>query len=72
MLSVYRKKIDGLGALAPVLLSKHAPLHAFRSWCDRLVQFGRMEYGVADIVHAGTSDQDMQETHGPMLGGSAN
>ncbi|WP_158820404.1 TetR/AcrR family transcriptional regulator [Granulicella sp. S156] len=68
VLSVYRKEIDTLVALAPVLLSKHPPLQAFRTWCDRLAKFGRMKYGVADIVHAGTSDQDMQETYGPMLG----
>ena len=27
-----------------------------------------MKYGVADIVHAATSDQDLQETYVPMLG----
>jgi hypothetical protein len=26
-----------------------------------------MKYGVADIVHAATSDQNMQDTYGPML-----
>jgi hypothetical protein len=29
---------------------------------------GRMKYGIADIVHAATSDQDIQETYVPMLG----
>jgi AcrR family transcriptional regulator len=68
VLGVYRKEIDTLVALAPVLLGKHQPLHAFRSWCDRLAKFGRMKYGVADIVHAATSEQDNQEIYGPMLG----
>ena len=68
VLSVYRKEIDTLVALAPMLLSKHSPLQAFRTWCDRLAKFGRMKYGVADIVHAATSDQDSQETYRPMLG----
>ena len=68
VLGVYRKEINTLVALAPVLLSKHPPLQAFRTWCDRLAKFGRMKYGVADIVHAATSDQDIQETYGPMLG----
>ena len=68
VLGVYRKEIDTLVALAPTLLAKHPPLHAFRSWCDRLAKFGRMKYGVADIVHAATSEQDIQETYAPMLG----
>ena len=69
VLGVYRKEIDTLVALAPVLLAKHPPLQAFRIWCDRLAKFGRMKYGVADIVHAATSDQDIQEkTYRPMLG----
>ncbi len=68
MLGVSRKEIDTLVALAPTLLSKHSPLQAFRIWCDRLAKFGRMKYGVADIVHAATSDQDLQETYKPMLG----
>ena len=68
VLGVYRKEIDTLVALAPTLLAKHPPLQAFRTWCDRLAKFGRMKYGVADIVHAATSDQDVQETYWPMLG----
>ncbi len=68
VLSVYRKEIDTLVALAPTLLAKYPPLKAFRSWCDRLAKFGSMKYGVADIVHAATSDQDSQDTYTPMLG----
>jgi AcrR family transcriptional regulator len=68
VLGVYRKEIDTLVALAPVLLGKQRPLHAFRSWCDRLAKFGRMKYGVADIVHAATSEQENQEIYGTMLG----
>ena len=68
VLGVYRKEIDMLVALAPALLAKHPPLQAFRMWCDRLAKFGRMKYGVADIVHAATSEQDLQETYTPMLG----
>jgi len=69
VLGVYRKEIETLVELAPTLLTKHPPLQAFRSWCDRLAKFGRMKYGVADIVHAATSDHDnVQETYLPILG----
>ena len=68
VLGVYRKEIDVLVALAPTLLAKHPPIEAFRIWCDRLAKFGRMKYGVADIIHAATSEQDLQESYTPMLG----
>ena len=68
ILGVYRKEIETLVALAPMLLTKHPPLQAFRTWCSQLAKFGRMKYGVADIVHAATSDQDLQETYWPMMG----
>lgn len=68
VLGVYRKEVDTLVALAPVLLTQHPPLQAFHIWCDQLAKFGRMKYGVADIIHAATSDQDLQETYWPMLG----
>jgi AcrR family transcriptional regulator len=67
VLAMYRKEIEKLTALAPALLSKHPPLQAFRDWCDRLAKFGRMKYGVADIVHAATSRLDVEETYQPML-----
>jgi AcrR family transcriptional regulator len=67
VLAMYRKEIETLTALAPALLSKHPPLQAFRAWCDRLAKFGRMKYGVADIVHAATSRPDIEETYQPML-----
>ena len=67
MLGVYRKEIDALVALAPKLLAEHPPLQAFRMWCDRLAEFGRVKHGVADMLHAVISDQDFRETYWPMV-----
>jgi len=67
VLGLYRKEIALLVALAPSLLAKHSPGQALRLWCDRLVKFGKMKYGVADMVYAATSAQDRQEHYGPML-----
>ncbi len=68
VLGVYRKQIDALVGLAPRLLVDHPPLRAFRLWCDRLVKFGRVKHGVADLLHAAMSEQDVQETYRPMVG----
>jgi AcrR family transcriptional regulator len=67
VLGVYRKEIDALVALAPMLLTKQTPLRAFRIWCDRLAKFGRMKHGVADLLHATRSDRRFEETYWPML-----
>lgn len=68
VLGVYRKEIETLVALAPKLLAKHPPLLAFRKWCDRLAQSGRMKYGVADIVHVADAQPNAQHTYASMLG----
>ncbi len=68
VLGVYRKEVESLVALAPALLAKHAPTQAFRMWCEQLARFGRMKYGVADIMHAAASEQDAEAIYEPMLG----
>ncbi len=67
MLALYQKEISTLAALAPTLLAKHPPVRAFQAWCEKLVRFGKMKYGVADIVHASTSAEERREHYGPML-----
>lgn len=67
VLAVYRNEIDALVTQAPRLLEVHPPLEAFRMWCDRLVKFGKMKHGVADLLRAATSDQDFKETYWPLL-----
>ena len=68
VLGVYRKEIDALVELAPKLLAEHPPLQAFRLWCDRLTDLGRMKRGVADMLHAVISDEEFQATYWPMVG----
>ncbi len=67
ILAVYRKEIGDTAALAPSLLKKHPPLKAFRMWCDRLAEFGRMKHGIADVIDAGSSELDLKEIYGLML-----
>ncbi len=68
VLGVYRKEIDELVALAPVLTADQPPLQAFSLWCDRLAHYGRMKHGVAAVLHTAMSAQDFQETYWPMVG----
>ncbi|GJG88916.1 TetR family transcriptional regulator [Gemmatimonadetes bacterium T265] len=68
VLGVYRQEIDAIVALAPALLRAHPPVQAFRLWCDRLAEFGRMKHGVAALLRAAISKQDVDDTYGPMVG----
>jgi len=67
VIGVYRKEVDALVALAPALLAEHPPLQAFRSWCDRLADYGRRKHGIADAIHAAMSERDYHETYWPMV-----
>jgi AcrR family transcriptional regulator len=68
VLGVYRDSISALVDLAPSLLAKHAPLRAFRLWCDHFADYARKKHGVAEVVRAAMSEQDFQETYWPMVG----
>jgi AcrR family transcriptional regulator len=67
ILVLYRKEIAALVDLAPALLVEHPPIEAFRLWCDRLADYGRIKHGLADVIHATLTDRDHQETYWPMV-----
>ena len=68
LIAVYRNEIDELVALAPALLQDHAPLTAFRQWCDRFAAFGDLKHGVADTLSAALGDQQAHYMYGALLG----
>lgn len=63
---VYRKEIGDLIALAPALTGSHAPLAAFRLWCERLAEYGRMKHGLADALHSALAERELEETYRPL------
>ncbi|MDX3852753.1 TetR/AcrR family transcriptional regulator [Streptomyces sp. AK02-01A] len=68
VLAVYRYDVQQLADSAPVLLEEHPPLDALRLWFDRLAYYGRIKHGLADVLHAATSDGLAGETYGPVIG----
>jgi AcrR family transcriptional regulator len=67
ILALYRKEIDALVALAPALTARHLPLKAFRMWCARLAEYGRVKHGLTDVLHAIVTDEDFRATYHPMI-----
>ena len=68
VLAVYRHDVQQLADSAPILLAEHPPLDALRPWFDRLAHYGRIKHGLADVLHAATSDGLAGETYGPVIG----
>ncbi len=68
VLAVYRHDVQQLADSAPELLSQHEPTEALRLWFDRLAHYGRIKHGLADVLHAATSDGLAGETYGPVIG----
>jgi AcrR family transcriptional regulator len=68
VLAVYRHDVQQLVDLAPRLLEEHPPLDALRLWFDRLAYYGRIKHGLADVLHAATSEDLVSETYGPIVG----
>jgi AcrR family transcriptional regulator len=54
ILELYRHDIQHLIDRAPVLLTEHPPLVALRRWFDEVAHYGRLKYGVAEVIHAAT------------------
>jgi AcrR family transcriptional regulator len=67
-LGVYRKEIDALVQLSGTVLLDKPPLPAFRLWCDRLIQLGRVKQGIATSLHSAMSTKDFDETLAAMVG----
>lgn len=67
VLAVYKHEIVAQVELATTLLDRHPPLQAFRLWCDRLAQLGRVKHAIAKSLQTTMSDQDSQDAYLQMV-----
>ncbi|MFG2944267.1 TetR/AcrR family transcriptional regulator [Streptomyces adustus] len=68
IIELYRHDIQHLIDLAPALLGSHAPSEALRLWFDEVARYGRLKYGVAEVIHAATNQGVDDEYYAPFLG----
>jgi AcrR family transcriptional regulator len=68
VLAVYRHDVAQLADLAPELLQRHPPVEALRRWFEGLAHYGRIKHGLAEVLHAATSDGLAGETYEPVIG----
>jgi len=67
VLAVYRHDVHKLADSVADLLAEHEPSKALRIWFDRLAYYGMIKHGLADVLHAATSDGLAGETYGPLI-----
>jgi AcrR family transcriptional regulator len=68
VLAVYRREIEELAASAPVLLEENSPLDALRLWLNQVARYGQLKFGVAEIIHAATTDSLEKEAYELIIG----
>ena len=67
ILELYRHDIQHLIDRAPALLADHPPLMALRLWFDEVAHYGRLKYGVAEVIHAATDGGADDEYFAPFV-----
>ncbi|MEU6341720.1 TetR/AcrR family transcriptional regulator [Streptomyces sp. NPDC046977] len=54
VIELYRRDIQQVIDRAPALLATRPPLEALRAWFEEVAHYGRLKYGIAEVVHAVT------------------
>ena len=67
VMEIYRHDLQYLIDRVPELLRAHPPLEALRLWFDEVAHYGRLKYGVAEVVHAATNDGRDDENYAPFV-----
>ncbi|MBM7789213.1 TetR/AcrR family transcriptional regulator [Tenggerimyces flavus] len=65
IVALYRHHIERLIQLVPALLTERKPLEALRAWFAEVARYGRMKYGMSEVIHAAVNDA---EYYGPFVG----
>jgi AcrR family transcriptional regulator len=67
ILAIYQHDLQKLIDLAPTLLDDHPPPVALRKWFDEVARYGRLKFGVAEVIHAATDGGLDDEYYEPFV-----
>ncbi|MFD8914617.1 TetR/AcrR family transcriptional regulator [Streptomyces sp. NPDC059575] len=68
IMELYRNDLQHLIDLAPQFRDTHTPLAALRLWFEEVARYGRLKFGVAEVIHAATGAGREDEFYDPFLG----
>jgi AcrR family transcriptional regulator len=68
IVELYHQELQKLIDLAHTLAGSLAPLVALRRWFDEVARYGKLKYGVAEVIHAATNGGLDDEHYEPFLG----
>ncbi|MBO7940744.1 TetR/AcrR family transcriptional regulator [Streptomyces antibioticus] len=67
VMELYRHDIQALIDRVPALLDTHPPLDALRLWFEEVADYGRLKFGVAEVIHAATGGGADDEHYEPFV-----
>ncbi|MEU8754805.1 TetR/AcrR family transcriptional regulator [Streptomyces chartreusis] len=67
VMELYRHDIQGLIDRVPVFLEQNPPLTALRLWFEEVAHYGRLKFGVAEVIHAATKGGLDDEYYEPFV-----
>ncbi|MEU6818163.1 TetR/AcrR family transcriptional regulator [Streptomyces sp. NPDC046860] len=67
VMELYRHDLQHLIDLAPRLRDEQPPLTALRMWFDEVARYGRLKFGVAEVIHAATGSAQEDPFYRPFV-----
>jgi AcrR family transcriptional regulator len=67
VMALYSHDIQQVIDLAPALLREHPPQAALRLWLAEVARYGRLKYGVAEVIHAATDNGLADPNYAPFV-----
>lgn len=71
IVELYRQEIQKVIDLAHTLAADLPPLYALRRWFEEVARYGRLKYGVSEVIHAATNGGLDDKNYEPFLGAIA-
>ena len=67
IVELYHQEIQKVIDLAHTLAADLPPLDALRRWFEEVARYGKLKYGVSEVIHAATNGGLDDKNYGPFL-----
>ena len=67
IVELYHQEIQKVIDLAHTLAADQPPLEALRRWLEEVARYGKLKYGISEVIHAATNGGLDDKNHEPFL-----